>query len=321
MTGNRKHFFAITLFVLIIPVLTELLTANIPFPIFVNPVIFCLLIIIYSVPVLLIREFSVRRGMGFLGLFILGIAYGVFNEGVVARTILQTGGMLIPSHYDTFGFNVPWSLLILPFHAFCAVVYPIVLIHTLYPEEMGRRWLSSKMVFILGVITLVFGSFSFFSTDRFPESSPTYLIVCWVIIIFCCYIATRVSREPQLISQSVDISDAPKRYIFFGACFGLVQLLSYLWGGLQLPIIAHIILVGVPYVILYTKLKRKPTLRNMAISYFSLGHYGIFPILRLVFGILGISATPVDAIGALLVVIILFIFYKSISGIRMRNIS
>ena len=66
--------------------------------VFFNPGTFLFLFLGYGVPVLLIREFVVRYNFGLAGTFALGMAYGVFNEGFLAKTmILGTTSPFQPS--------------------------------------------------------------------------------------------------------------------------------------------------------------------------------------------------------------------------------
>ena len=83
-----------------------------------------ILLIIYGCAVLLIRELSVRWRLGLIGIFILGLAYGFYNEGIVTKTLLLS--KTIPMNnfiYPTkFGINWAWALFINVWHALHAVL-------------------------------------------------------------------------------------------------------------------------------------------------------------------------------------------------------
>ena len=61
------------IFVLIIPILTELLTANMLLPVLFVPTNFLFLVLFYSVPILIIREVTLRYSWEYLGYFSWGL--------------------------------------------------------------------------------------------------------------------------------------------------------------------------------------------------------------------------------------------------------
>ena len=81
------------LFLLLIPgPLAEVLSQNVALLTFVQPVPFLLVTLTYGVPVLVIRELAVARKLNDAGLILLGLAYGILNEGVLAKTLTLSDG-------------------------------------------------------------------------------------------------------------------------------------------------------------------------------------------------------------------------------------
>src|SRR5947207_5033603 len=81
------------LFLLLTPgPLAEVLSQNVPLSTFVQPVPFLLLTLTYGVPLLVIRELSVARELDEVGLVVLGLAYGILNEGGLAKTLTLPDG-------------------------------------------------------------------------------------------------------------------------------------------------------------------------------------------------------------------------------------
>lgn len=69
------------LFLLIVPgMLAEILSGNTPIMKLFNPVDFFFLVLAYGIPVVLIWDFQNRYKVSYLGLFCIGLAYGIFNE-------------------------------------------------------------------------------------------------------------------------------------------------------------------------------------------------------------------------------------------------
>lgn len=70
----RAHWKPVLALLLLPPFVTELLTGSLPASKFFQPPVFLFLATVgYGFPVLLLREFAVRRQPGVAGLFLLGI--------------------------------------------------------------------------------------------------------------------------------------------------------------------------------------------------------------------------------------------------------
>ncbi len=80
------------IFLLVAPgFLAEVLSENTPILTALHPVPFVLLILTYGVPVVLIREIAVARRLNVVGIILLGVGYGMLNEGVLAKTLTLPG--------------------------------------------------------------------------------------------------------------------------------------------------------------------------------------------------------------------------------------
>lgn len=96
----------------------------------------------YGFPVLVIREIAVRRNLGLLALFALGVIYGIYNEGFVARTISIEPFHTPVDAFAAYGLvgniRIPWALTITTWHALHAAIYPIAFAHYLFPGSASH---------------------------------------------------------------------------------------------------------------------------------------------------------------------------------------
>ena len=125
------------LFLLVVPApLAEILSENVPLLKFFNPVVAALLILSYGLPVLLIRELAAARRIGVAGLFLLGLAYGIYNGGILACTLTLPEGHPVEV-FASFGKTGPlqmgWALMIVPWHALHSVINPILITCWMFP--------------------------------------------------------------------------------------------------------------------------------------------------------------------------------------------
>ncbi len=176
---SRRWPAALTL-ALIAPCLTELFSGNIPAPIFFRPHIFFVLTLIYGIPALLFRDLLVRWRLGLPGLFALGLAYGIYNEGVIAKTILRPQGVPIPQfdHSLFLGINWSWSAMIVPWHALHAVIFPIAIVSWLLPAARNKLWLSPASFAFATIVAVLLGSLLFFKNPAIVASGGM-LVALW----------------------------------------------------------------------------------------------------------------------------------------------
>ena len=149
---------------LLTTVVPELLTGSTPLYGFLNPGLLVFLTLGYGLAILLVRELAVRLGVGLGGLVLFGLAYGIFNEGLLAKTFLLPHSLPVPE-YDDYGYwlgiSFPWAAGISTWHAFASVVFPVALTHDFFPQASRKPWLNGKVALALGIVLLLLASLVF----------------------------------------------------------------------------------------------------------------------------------------------------------------
>lgn len=148
------------LFLLFAPgILAEILSGNTPVFKLFHPSDLFFLILAYGVPVTLIWEYKVRNSLSVLSIFLLWLAYWLINEWLLAKTILDTSMVPLWWFQDTsdhLGINWSWFFMIIPWHAFFSVLFPLSLAHALFPELENTSLYGKKMNFTFGLLTFIF---------------------------------------------------------------------------------------------------------------------------------------------------------------------
>jgi hypothetical protein len=162
---------------LIAPLLTELLSTNVTLLQFVQqPWLYPFFATLgYGIPVLLIRETALRWRLGPPGLCSLGLIYGIYNEGLWAKTFLLTQHM--PVHeFEGYGvvagIALPWALTISLWHALYAVVFPLTIVLYLCPEDRELPWLGRKTYYALLALIADVAMLPFFTAGKPPQGAP-----------------------------------------------------------------------------------------------------------------------------------------------------
>ncbi len=151
------------------PINAELLSASSPPAEFFFPTTFAFLTLFYGTGVLLVHEFAVRWGKGWPTIMLLGLAYGVIEEGLVTMSFFNSGWMDIGflGQYGNFlGVNWAWSVNLSIFHGVWSISVPILVMRLIFPSIDGqailwRRSLVAALVtfpvvsFLLMISTIV----------------------------------------------------------------------------------------------------------------------------------------------------------------------
>lgn len=224
---------AIALTMILPPLFMELMVGNIPGFAFFNPVLLAMLFFGYSLPVLVIREAAVRWKLNIAGLFLLGIAYGILNEGLGAKTLLINSGIPTPSFDDYgfyFGVSLPWALYITVIHAFVSVLFPILFVHYIYPEIRDKKWLGNKTVAVFSSLSLIVTGGIFLSPAAHAVS-PIYLPVLLSMMVVLFLLA-------KFLPKSNGLKESPSGLapLFLGMVFIAVFALGLdLLSGAKVP--------------------------------------------------------------------------------------
>jgi hypothetical protein len=132
---RRRQRRAALALVLLAPAVAELTLGSIPVRMLWLVVLY---VPIYGAGVLLIREAVRRTGGGTGALLLMGLAYGLVEEGLALQSLTS------PHLYGAagwgprpWGINAPYAELNLPYHAVFSVLLPVALVELMF-RDLGR---------------------------------------------------------------------------------------------------------------------------------------------------------------------------------------
>lgn len=268
---NKKYLKPLLTLVFIAPFLTELLSGNLPPSLFFQPHVFLGTIIVYGLAVLIIRELAVKWELGIEGLFVLGIAYGIYNEGVCAKTLLMAKNVPIDA-YDgyklLFGINFAWAILIVVWHSLHSIIYPILIVAYIYPYAHKSSWLNRKWAVLFTALVVSMGIFMFFANPGF-RAAVIYLPAFVTIITFLVFLSKLV---PKALALDLPLQPASLRSAFLGFCFFSYIFGSIILAAIKVPIFFLCIYAVLIIFVFYEVLKHKKHLSLQALVLFALGN-------------------------------------------------
>ena len=212
------------LFLLIVPgLLQEVLTGNTPILNLLNPVGFLGLIWAYGVPMLILWDLKVHFKLSYYSIFLLWIAYWIFNEWLLAKTMLESSSVPFGGfrEYISYGWiNLAWTSMILPWHAFYSVLFPIVFAEIFFEKEQSTILLSRKwtLIFLLicGIVFVIL-----WKDWQGSLSSSMYILFYTGIIIL--YWLSRMLPQKSLI----DTPEWPQGGLKLPYFIGVISLFAF----------------------------------------------------------------------------------------------
>lgn len=271
------------LFVLLAtPILTEVTSGSTPVHALLNPRVTLFLILAYGFPVLVIRELSLRWRLPTAGIFLLGLAYGIVNEGLLAQTLVRFEHVPIDQfdHYVyVAGFNLSWASVILPWHAVFAVLFPLVLVAFWFPSSAPRPWTRQSVFGLLAgalIVLLVFVSFA-----RAPHLQ---MLVCLLTIAVLTWGSSFFRNRASLAAAT----QGPRRTTAF--LYGLFSYPAFVLGSIVLaaqrvPAFLFFLFVFAVLFSLATVGQRQGLWRAPAAPYVALGSYCSVALFHLLVGV------------------------------------
>jgi hypothetical protein len=240
MDTNTKRA---ALFLLLTPgPLAEVVSQNVQLLTFLQPVPFLLVTLTYGVPVLLIRELAVAHDVDEVGLVLLGLAYGVLNEGVLAKTLTLPAG---PPLHDLAGYGQigpiqgGWSMFIIVWHAFHSVFCPIILTQWMFPATANRRWFAARgaRLPLYLLVILVAALYSLYFLNPVRRDAAVFAVYA---VVTACLVAAALKLCKRRERQPTDHHQRPFIPALLGGCMIIVYLFQF-WAPRHVPFALYLV--------------------------------------------------------------------------------
>lgn len=209
----------------------ELLSGSTPVLGLLNPLAVLGLLGFYGAGSLLIRDLSIRWRKGWAGVLLLGLAYGIAEEGVATKTMVDpTSGPVGPlGVYGHFlGVNWVFATVIALFHALFSIALPILLVELSFPETRGHPFLSRRgdvYAFATLGVAVLWGYF-FFVPNYFEGSAV--LLALLATMGLCAAAAWFVPPE-WFYPRTALPRRSPRWFFGLGVAYALGWVFFYLF--------------------------------------------------------------------------------------------
>jgi hypothetical protein len=225
------------------PLLGELVSGHQAPLQFFNPIVFLALTLPYGCGALLCREFTRRRGGGWLGFLLLSVAYGLYEEGVVSRALFDPHwreASALAQYDHVAGLNLTYGFMLIHFHVTVSMAASVMLAELLYPARRHQPWLSNPQAIGCGLVLLLWAPLLALlarSDQPLYVPAPSLWAVTGLAIVGLVLVAWRV--HPSRTAVSSRPAPHPARFLMLGAVnmtavFGIVFILPE--AGVRLPL-------------------------------------------------------------------------------------
>ena len=179
-----KRLSPTTTLLLLGPLLGELVSAHQTLFQFINPLAFVLTALPYGFGALICRELMVRWGKGWVSLVLLGIAYGLYEEAVVARSFWDPDwAELGPLRDYTYWRGITWTYaeVLIHFHLTISIISSVALAHILHPAHRHESWLSNRGL-VICFVGLALWTPALVAINPFMPPTGGFVLACLVIV-------------------------------------------------------------------------------------------------------------------------------------------
>jgi hypothetical protein len=231
--ADRGHRGQVIALACLAPLIGEVLFGAVPLSLL--PFGLLGLVGLYGGGALLVHEIVRSRHLSSWWLVLLGLAYGLIEEGTVVQSLFDQHyrGLDFLGFYGHWaGVNWVWTLFIVPYHAVFSIAIPIALAELIHPERREKPWLGRRG-FMVAIVA--FGGnavlLARFRTGLFTAHAPTVSLsanIATAVIAIALVVAAIRARPARVPPVDTSLRAAsPRRARLIGLASGLAWFIGF----------------------------------------------------------------------------------------------
>lgn len=149
------------------------------------PISFVLSLAFYGFQVSIIADISARYSLKTGTVFILGLIYGIFEEGFAIFTMESTQTHTLWLAFA--GINVTWTIYVMTLHAVITVSVTLLIMKVIWPARISKPFLTRwSYIIILPVLTIIylFLMKGAVASGRIPQPFAVIFLIVLAVIMF-----------------------------------------------------------------------------------------------------------------------------------------
>lgn len=221
---------------LLAPLIGEYLLGNIPLGNVWSLISFVPTALLYGGGAVLIREVAVRASGGWAMAFLLALAYGLIEEGLVTQSLFNLNylGLGLGSYgvVPGLGISIPWTIYVLSIHSVWSIFVPIVLVETLY--GLDRRPRLRPRGLVLNAVLYVVGALLLFAAMYTNETNARFLLgpgqLAGTLVLVALLIAAAFATRTVHLGRTTRRAWPPAALTAFALAAGSALFLVFEFG-------------------------------------------------------------------------------------------
>ncbi len=237
--------------VLLAPLIAEYLLGSLSFK---QLALFPIMALMYGAGALFVREVTRRSGRGWPTIILLGLAYGVIEEGLATQSLFNPHylglHLLDYGFIPALGIGGPWTVYVVVLHVAWSIAVPIGFVEALFSDRRTTPWLQktgftiSGIVYLLGVALVNFGSKQ---KEKFNASGTQLAMTALVaaLLVVAAFVFFRPRENKPARPEPVRWRPLSLGVLAFvmGSVF---HLITQLGGNYLAPWVAVVIALAIP---------------------------------------------------------------------------
>jgi hypothetical protein len=179
--------------------------------------------LLYGSGAILIRELARRTRRGWRAILLLGLAYGLIEEGLLTQSLFNPNylnlRLLDYGYVSALGVSANWTAYVISLHVIWSVCVPIAFVEALFPSQSELPWLGKggaiTAAVFLGLGMAAVASFSYKSGHFMAH--PAQFAGVLVAVVAAIVFAFKASRVP-----AIDPSLPPAPGVWLAAGFAFI---------------------------------------------------------------------------------------------------
>ncbi|GEM_PF-2487233 len=206
---------------------------------FLHPANIFVTFMYYALQLLIIEDLYSRFKLNYRGLFLMGILFGLLEEGVLTLTFyIPATEWLKPGYGRVFGINTVWATFLTFFHAVYTVTLTFLIIDRFFPRNsnplLNRRAYSIVLAYLLVLYigNPVHVAFTVMPSQlhfNFKPRAEAVLIVSFLITALTLTVAGQIKKSSyRSYNDIISLQLSPKLRVLISDAF-IILLMSAAW--------------------------------------------------------------------------------------------
>jgi len=246
--GLRRYVTPALVLFFLSPIVAELISGSSPPLKFFNPILLLANLFLYGCGAILVRELAFRWKKGWPSILLLGLAYGLVEEGLGLKSLYNPTYPGVDGSYGRWmGVNWTWTIAMITYHAVISIGVPILLVTLIFPEKRNEPWVKNRTIIILAALLALDATvLNLFIAPYSPD--PILYIITFAAIVVLAVVAWAF---PHPYFKPVEVKTPKATVIFLYGLFWTILFYASVLvpSALKLPVPATLAIMLAYYAI------------------------------------------------------------------------